>query len=189
MTLELRPLERPDLPLLARWLAAPHVERWWREPADSAAVEANYGPSIDGADPTEHFVVRVDDCDIGMIQRYRIADSPEYQQALAPAGTPPDAASLDYLIGDPDRIGRGLGPALIAHTAGTVWLRYPEVPAIVVAVQQDNRRSWRALEKAGFHRVWSGKIVSADPSDEGPSHVYLLTRPPAGHVVNPPYEA
>ncbi|WP_170852440.1 hypothetical protein [Blastococcus sp. DSM 46786] len=27
---ELRPLRRADLPLLARWLAEPLVSRWWR---------------------------------------------------------------------------------------------------------------------------------------------------------------
>ena len=51
-----RPLERSDLPLLAEWLGRPHVARWWREPSDLAAVEATYGPLIDGSDPTEGFI-------------------------------------------------------------------------------------------------------------------------------------
>ena len=54
------------------------------------------------------------------------------------------------------------------------------VVAIVVTVQIENRRSWRALEKAGYRRTWSGFVHSGDPSDDGPSHVYVLDRPSLG---------
>jgi aminoglycoside 6'-N-acetyltransferase len=176
VTLALRPLVRTDLPQLSRWLAAPHVERWWRETSDMAAVEAAYGPAIDGDDPTELLIAELDRRPIGMLQRYRLADNPDYQRALEPAGTPSAAAGLDYLIGEPQLTGRGLGPVMIAEGAGA-WHAYPEIVAIVVTVQVGNRRSWRALEKAGYRRVWSGLIDSGDPSDEGPNHVYVLDRP------------
>jgi len=175
--LTLRQLGRADLPLLSRWLAAPHVHRWWREPADAESVDAAYAPAIDGADPTELLIAELDGCPIGMVQRYRLADNPEYLRALEPAGAPGAAAGLDYLIGDPDLTGRGLGTWMIATATAGAWSAYPEITAIVVAVQVDNRRSWRALEKAGYRRLWSGAIDSGDPSDEGPSHVYILDRP------------
>jgi aminoglycoside 6'-N-acetyltransferase len=54
---------------------------------------------------------------------------------------------------------------------------YSDVPAVVVSIQEDNRRSWRALEKIGFRRAWTGALVSDDPSDDGISHVYMLQRP------------
>ena len=54
--------------------------------------------------------------------------------------------------------------------------RYPGVGAVVVDVQQANRPSWRALEKAGFHRVFAGTIDSDDPSDAGPAYVYVRRR-------------
>ncbi len=177
MALHLRPLARADFPLLGTWLAAPHVHAWWREASEAAAVEAHYGPAVDGLDPTEHFVVEYDGRGIGMLQRCRIDDHPDYRGALEPAGTPFPAATLDYLIGDPDLVGQGLGPQLIAASAAEVWTRYPDVAAVVIAVQQDNRRSWRALEKAGFHRAWSGQVKTDDPSDDGPSYVYVLRRP------------
>lgn len=43
----------------------------------------------------------------------------------------------------------------------------------VVAVQQANRRSWRALEKAGFERTWAGTIECDDSCDAGPNFVYV----------------
>jgi aminoglycoside 6'-N-acetyltransferase len=177
MSLVLRPLGRPDLLQLSRWLEAPHVKRWWRESGEMAAVEAAYGAAIDGDDPTELLIAEFDGRPIGMLQRYRLADNPDYQRALEPAGTPSAAAGLDYLIGEPQLTGRGLGPMMIAAGSTGAWHAYPEVVAIVVTVQVANRRSWRALEKAGYRRVWSGLIDSGDPSDDGPNHVYVLDRP------------
>ncbi len=176
MTLSFRPLTRSDFPLVGRWLAAPHVARWWREPSSATAVERNYGPAVDGHEPTELFVIEYGRRAIGLFQRYRVDDYPEYAQALQPAGTPPASASLDYLIGDPHLTGKGLGPAVIGLASAQVWNRYPEVPAIVIAVQQENRQSWRALEKAGYSREWAGEVPTGDPSDEGPSFVYVLRR-------------
>lgn len=180
MRLALRQLDRSDLPQLSRWLEAPHVKHWWREPGDAAAVEAAYGPAIDGADPTELLIAELDGQPVGMLQRYLLADNPDYERALEPAGAPRPAAGLDYLIGDPDLTGRGLGPSMIAEGSVGAWLAYPDVVAIVVTVQIENRRSWRALEKAGYRRTWSGVVDSGDPSDDGTSHVYVLDRPSLG---------
>jgi aminoglycoside 6'-N-acetyltransferase len=174
--LGLRPLARSDFPLLSQWLAAPHVEVWWREDHHLAAVEARYGPAVDGDEATEVFVVEGDGRPIGLIQRYRISDDPEWERALAAAAPPEDAAGLDYLIGDETLLGRSLGPEIIDRCVEDTFERYPDVSAVVVPVQQANRRSWRALEKAGFRRTWSGMLDSDDPSDEGPSYVYLRWR-------------
>jgi RimJ/RimL family protein N-acetyltransferase len=43
-------------------------------------------------------------------------------------------------------------------------------------MQQENIASWKALESVGFRRVWSGDLVSSDPSDRGPSFIYILDR-------------
>ena len=60
----LRPMSRDDFPALATWLRAPHVEVWWPwvhgDTGASEAVEAEYGPCIDGDDPTELFVIEAD---------------------------------------------------------------------------------------------------------------------------------
>ena len=153
------------------------MEAWWCEGHDAAAVEARYGPSVDGTDPTECFVVDRNGEPVGFIQRYLFDDNPKWQSALSTTGTPSNAAGIDYLIGLEELIGQGLGPAIIGWFVEELWSRYPDVPAIVVDVAQDNRRSWRALEKACFHRTWSGMLDSDDPGDAGPAHVYMLVRP------------
>jgi aminoglycoside 6'-N-acetyltransferase len=177
MSISFRPLRRDDLPLLANWLARPHVLRWWREESDIAAVDAAYGPLIDGTDATEAFVAVHDGQPIGYIQRYRLDDNPEWQQSIFSAVGETNAAGIDYLIGDESLTGQGLGRRLISDFVDDSWQRYPDIAAIAVAVQQENRASWRALEGAGFVRQWAGALVSDDPSDQGPSYVYLKARP------------
>jgi aminoglycoside 6'-N-acetyltransferase len=68
---------------------------------------------------------------------------------------------------------------MIGSFVAESWNRYPQCPACVVGVHEYNRRSWRALERARFTRVWSGALVSEDPSDSGPQVLYVLQRPSA----------
>ena len=179
MPLEFRRARRGDLALMGEWFARPHVKPWWREEHDPEAIEERYGQAIDGHDPTELFVVEDDGEPVGFVQRYLIDDNPGWKQSLAPARVPEGAVGIDYLLGTEQLTGHGLGPVMIAQFVGSTWLRYPGAPAVVASVSQGNRRSWRALEKAGFARTWEGEIVSDDPSDVGPSYVYVRHRPQA----------
>jgi aminoglycoside 6'-N-acetyltransferase len=151
--LRFRPLLRSDFPLLSEWFAKDHVRPFWREPTDLASIEERYGPSIAGEDPTEVFVVEADGEPIGLIQRYLIDDNPDWKRALAAAEIPVASAGIDYLIGTEDFAGRGVGPHIIDHFADDIWKRYPDASAITVAIRQENRRSWRAIEKSGFERI------------------------------------
>jgi aminoglycoside 6'-N-acetyltransferase len=174
-TLSFRCLERADFATLARWLAAPHVARWWRHPATLEFVEREYGPHVDGDPSTEAYVVELDGHSIGLIQRYRHRDHPDWEQAVAIA----DAAGIDYLIGEVDHTGRGIGSAAIGLFASDTLATYPEIRLVCAVTQQDNMASRKALGKAGFELFrFVERIDSGDPSDEGPSFVYVLRRPP-----------
>ena len=162
---------------LSEWFAKEHVAPWWGEAHDLSSIEARYGPSVDSRDPTEVFIASQGEESIGLIQRYLIDENPEWKRSLAVADIPEAAAGIDYLIGAERLIGRGIGSAMISRFVEDTWRRYPEVTAVAVAVQQRNRRSWRALERAGFRRTWAGTLESEDPSDEGPSYVYVRHRP------------
>ena len=90
---------------------------------------------------------------------------------------PPDAFGIDYLLGDPGRIGRGLGIRMIAAFVADSWDRYPESTACAVGVHRDNLRSVRALGRVGFVTAWEGELDSDDPGDDGPQVVLVLPRP------------
>ena len=162
--------------MLSLWLREPHVQDWWPDPSSLDALEDKYGEVVDGTDPTEIFVVERCGAPIGLIQRYLLADNPDWHGALTVAGVPQRTAGIDYLIGVPGLIGQGIGAVMIDSFVRDTFEQHPHVTAIVVSVQQANRRSWRALEKASFERTYAGTIESDDPSDAGPCFVYVRRR-------------
>ena len=175
---EFRRLERADFPLLARWLASDPVRRWWCHEWSAEAVERDFGPSADGLEPNEDWLALLDGEPVGLVQRSRVA---EYEENVRDFGSlvevPPGAVTLDYLLGDPERMGRGLGTATIAAMVVKTWRDLPDAPAVLVAVVAANTASWRALEKVGFRRVASGDLRPDNPVDDPLHHVYRLDRP------------
>jgi aminoglycoside 6'-N-acetyltransferase len=179
-------MTREDFPALATWLRTSHVEAWFPwlhgDTDPRAAVEAEYGPCIDGRDPTELFVIVAEGQPVGFIQRYRISDNPSWAAALSAAltaaGDTSAAVGFDYAIGELDATGRGVGSEAIRQLLADTFGRYPDVDSVIVAMQQANRPSWRALERVGFERRWAGLLDSSDPSDAGPSYIYAIRRGP-----------
>ena len=125
-----RRVTRDDFPLIGRWLAEPHVARWWNHEFTPEAVERDFGPSVDGAEPSEDHLVLLDGYPIGLVQYSRYEDYPEYLAELAPhLDVPAHAVSIDYLIGDPRQIGRGLGSRLSRRSPTTSGRRTRKRPA------------------------------------------------------------
>jgi len=172
MLISFRPLLPADLPTLAEWQSRPHVARWWRDPSDLASITAAYEPCLDGREPTEVFILEVDGESAGLMQRYLVDDYPAWAAALGIE----DAAGMDYYIGEERMTGRGIGSQALRRFAEATLDRYPGVALVVADPQQDNEASWRALENAGFERLWAGDLETDDPSDEGPAFIYGLTR-------------
>lgn len=164
----LRPLRRDDFGLVGRWLAEPHVSRWWDPRHDAAFVEQKYGPRVDGNEPTEVFVVEVDGHPVGLFQW-----CPADQYAWWPTelGLAEDSVVLDALIGEPTLVGRGVGSALLAHALERARHRFPEARRILGSPAATNAASCRVLEKAGFELVHEGEF----PRDGRPlTRVYSL---------------
>ena len=172
-TIDFRPFTRADLPLLGTWLDAPHVARWWpREDTSAAAMNAYYGPAIDGTDPSRLFLILVDGAPVGFCETYLHADNPDWDRTVAL----PDVAGIDYLIGVPELCGKGLGTAVIGAFCELVFVLYPQVGGIASVPQAENAASRRVLEKNGFRLVDVRTVESDDPGDSGPAAIYLLRR-------------
>jgi aminoglycoside 6'-N-acetyltransferase len=142
-----RPLRRSDFPLLERWLREPQVQAWWHEPLDLTGIEIKYGPRVDGIEPTHVFIIESKEEPLGLIQWYRWADYPEHARQL---GAEPNSAGLDLALGEKGVLGLGLGPAAIRQFLREIVFADPTVLSVIADPQEDNRRSLRAFEKAGF---------------------------------------
>ncbi|RNM16389.1 GNAT family N-acetyltransferase [Nocardioides pocheonensis] len=147
-----RPMTAGDFPEVARWVNQPHVARWWTdfEPSGVRTTEeiaAQYGPALAGDDPTRMWVWEVNGRSVGFSQDYRISDHPEY----ALLSTRPDAIGVDYALGEPAFVGRGLGTSLLwVFLRDIVWPAYPDALEFFAAPDHRNVVSLRVLAKLGF---------------------------------------
>ncbi len=169
----LRPLTGADLPLLARWIAAPHVARWWSE--DPAGTESHYRPTIAGEDRTRVEIVQLHGEPVGMVQSYDHRDEPGWDRAIGIER----AVGIDYLIGETSALRQGVGTAAIRAAAARVLYRHPAADVVVAAPQAANAASCRTLERAGFVLLDRRMLDTDDPSDAGLASVYVWRRPPA----------
>ena len=158
-----------DLPLVREWLLRPHVRRWWDEEGDPTYPEAEIKgrlAAIRHEDPTDHFVMEIDGRPVGDIQSYRIQDHPDWRAQI---GIDEPAFGIDVYIGEPDLIGRGVGPALIAAFLRDVAFPRYSVDLCVLDPTRSNTSAIRAYEKVGF--VFIKDVV--EPGTKEPEH-YLM---------------
>jgi len=176
-----------DFDLLSTWLSHPHVSRWWNHEFTAEAVERDFGPSARGEEPNQDLLALLSDDrptgsagrPIGLLQRCFWHDYPEYVEEIAHIMTiPANAVTIDYLIGEPDDTGRGLGPAMIGAAVADTWRNLDRATSIIVPVAAGNRASWRALEKAGFSRIAEGDLPPDNPIDPPLHVIYRIDRPP-----------
>jgi aminoglycoside 6'-N-acetyltransferase len=136
-----RPFTKKDLSLMARWLAEPHVAKWWGGEAQNSLKEIE--DHIDSIS-VEPFIVELNRTPIAYIQSYdpHMEDGHPYQDQ--PFGT----LGIDLSIGDPALIGKGHGPRLI--DAFVAILFEEGCPRVVIDPDPSNKAAIRAYEKAGF---------------------------------------
>jgi aminoglycoside 6'-N-acetyltransferase len=177
-TFTFRRVTRADFGLLAEWLAQPHVARWWNHEFTPEAVERDFRDSADGREPSEDHLALLDGRPIGLIQYSRFADYPEYHDQLVDLVVVPDeAVSIDYLIGDPSLIGRGIGTAMISAFVEWIWRTNAAAPCIIVPVNSANVASWRALQSCGFRVIGRGDVEPDNPIDDPGHEILRLDRP------------
>lgn len=143
----IRPMTPGDFADVSRWVNEPHVARWWDEHRTPDQVAAHYGPALRGEDPTRMWVWEVNGRSVGFCQDYRVGDHPDY--ALLSAR--PDAIGVDYALGEPAFVGRGLGTSLLwVFLRDIVWPAYVDAREFFAAPDHRNAASLRVLAKLGF---------------------------------------
>ena len=165
-----RRIVRGDFDDLRRWLSAPHVRLWWGDPLDAEGIEKEFGPCVDGVDPTLVYVATLSDRPIGMVQTYLLSNNPDYETAVGIR----EAAGIDLFIGEPDLLGMGLGKAIVGRFVTDVgWRAFPDAKRYMAGPSAKNLRSRRTFEAAGF--VFERQVDV--PGESDPEAIMVLERP------------
>jgi aminoglycoside 6'-N-acetyltransferase len=159
-----------DLPAVAAWLLLPHVARWWTPGTTAGAEIAEYRERVrqDSKPATHMLMITLDGTPAGWCQWYRWADYPADAEAI---GARDGEIGIDYAIGDPAQVGRGVGTTLIATLTTDIRRRHPGA-GILTDPDAANMASRRVLEKNGFHLV-AVRPVATEASD-APMAIYRL---------------
>jgi len=174
-----RRLAREDFGDLGRWLSTPHVRLWWGEPLDAAGVEKEFGPCVDGVDPTLVFIATLAHRPVGMVQSYRLSDNPDYEAAVGVK----DAAGMDLFIGEPDLLGMGLGQAIVRTFVRDIgWGAFPGAKRFMAGPSSKNVRSRRTFEAAGFVYTRLADV----PGEPDPEALMVLERDPLSESPESP---
>lgn len=154
MDISFRRLTDDDLPLLHRWLNEPGVVLWWEgDDVSWDGVLAEYGSA---ADPRTHHHLAISEGEpVAWIQVWPLHDYVEEEaeaRAWVDAGLDPaTTAGIDYLVGEPNHRGHGLGSQMIRQFVDeVVFAAGSPFTAVAADPVVANDASWRALARAGF---------------------------------------
>ncbi len=137
----LQPFAPRHLDLLGAWLCRPHVARWFGDAHEH--VEWARNPPPGGA----HAIIAVDGLAVGYLRWQRVS-----RAALDAVGLfeiPDNSVDADLLVGEGERIGKGIGPRALNLLLASLRAD-ASVPLVGVSTSIDTISARRAFEKAGF---------------------------------------
>jgi aminoglycoside 6'-N-acetyltransferase len=115
------------------------VARWWGDADQVIAV-------VRRQSPTTHALIAVDATPVGYLCWQH--PPPAELSAAGLGDLPATLIDVDLLIGEPDRVGHGIGPQALALLLAR--LRSEGHSLVGMGTAAANQRALRAFEKAGF---------------------------------------
>jgi aminoglycoside 6'-N-acetyltransferase len=140
---DFRPVTEKDLPMIAGWLAEPHVAEWWDDPDTEIAGIREHIDSIS----VEPLIVELDGKPIAYLQSY----DPHLEDGHPYADQPFGTLGIDLSIGVPSLVGIGHGSAIVRQFVNELFAE--GAPRVTIDPHPDNLRAIRAYEKAGFREI------------------------------------
>jgi aminoglycoside 6'-N-acetyltransferase len=167
-----------DLPLVTRWLSAPHVAPWYVAGSSVEAEADDLRRSVSGEEQVHVLVVSEGGRPVGWCQWYLCDVDPQW---AADIGARPGDVGIDYAIGDPTRVGQGVGTTLIGALVRQVRAHHPRC-AVTADPDARNVASRRVLEKNGFE-LMAVQSIPSEPTDD-PMAIYRLPAPPVSEQTS-----
>lgn len=149
LTLSVRSFELNDLELFGRWLEKRHVKDFFGDP-EIWIKEVSFNLTAK-SDWITYFIVEMEGAPIGFFQHYDTSKAPEGVWSE----TPDQTGGIDYLIGEEQYLGKGLGSEIIRTIIGIIKelgsYRY-----LIADPDPGNISSIKALKRNGFTLLNNG---------------------------------
>ncbi|HKM33504.1 MAG TPA: GNAT family N-acetyltransferase [Lachnospiraceae bacterium] len=141
--IDLRKFMDQDMELFQKWLYVPHVAKWYHDPLDWIdEVQKRNTDYI----WIHHYIVEYENKPLGFCQYYEYVNSEEtWHGDTEVEGT----YSIDYLIGEPNYIGKGLGKQIIQALIHQIK-NHSNAKRIIVQPEKENNASCGVLKSCGF---------------------------------------
>ena len=143
-----RPFFDKDIPLMEKWLNEPHVAQWYKHPNHwLKELHERRGTYAF----LSHFVVESDNKAIGFCQYYDCYHSQQHEvwnDEWKVGDKQGEVFSIDYLIGEPEYLKRGLGTRIVTELVNK--LRAIGAKKCIVSPEPENIASTRVLKANGF---------------------------------------
>ncbi|MFB9953306.1 GNAT family N-acetyltransferase [Rhizobium puerariae] len=156
-----RDVAHQDFPLLAQWLAEPHIAKWWGEAGEELAGIEDAMTSVE----TRPMIVEWQGRPIAYLQSY----DPHLEEGHPYQDQPKGTLGIDISIGIPELVGRGHGSAIVRQFVDALFASGAR--RIVIDPDPENLAAIRAYEKAGF------RYIDTRTSIYGPAHFMALDAP------------
>lgn len=139
----LRKFNNSDLELYQKWLYKEHVAKWYHEPLDWICEVQLRNTEYKWIN---HYIVEYDNQSIGFCQYYEYVNSGEcWHGDTEMEGT----YSIDYLIGEEDYLGKGLGKQIIKRLIDEIK-NHSNAKRIIVQPEEENHASCGVLKSCDF---------------------------------------
>ncbi|HVZ30018.1 MAG TPA: GNAT family N-acetyltransferase [Asticcacaulis sp.] len=140
MTYQFRRMTHADLPLVRAWLETPDAQAWWVDQDGNVTIDPEdldhpgmrlWIVSLNGV-PFAH----MQDWDVHAFEGHYFLDRP------------PGTRGVDQMIGVPEMLGKGHGPAFMRQHIAVLFAE--GAPEVVTDPDPANLRAVKAYQKAGF---------------------------------------
>ena len=172
MNISFRPLTEADLPQMHTWLNTPHVARFFKNQQTMQQIRDEYMGYITGEDPSDAYIILIDEVDVGYIQTYYYsdyADDTGYDELLE---AEPYSAGVDLFIGNANYIYKGYGVRIMQRFIANYVFSKPKTTDIVITPEPANIAAINAYTKVGFE--WYKTITT--PGDGAEEYLMRLER-------------
>jgi RimJ/RimL family protein N-acetyltransferase len=139
-----RDVTTEDLPLLAGWLAEPHIAKWWGDETTESLSEIEQAME---STETSAMIVELDGRPLAYLQYY----DPHLEEGHPYQDQPKGTLGIDISIGPADLVGIGHGSAIVRQLVEQLFAA--GAPRIVIDPDPENTQAIRAYEKAGFRHL------------------------------------